>query len=107
MMKAKERTLESLGFPIGSRVVMVGGDPTGCIKAGEIGTVCYYREFSDGCNIGVEWEESSGSKHNCDGYCKSKHGRYVPHTSIRLLDLDLGNFEMSDQDFDFLLGINT
>ena len=86
---------------------MVGMDPGGYIKRGEIGVVCHYRKFSDGCDIGVEWENSAPERHDCFGRCKSGHGRYVPHTSISLLDFDLGNIEMSDQDFDFLLGINT
>ena len=102
--------LKSLGFPLGSRVILTGEDPGHVIKAGDVGVVCHYTrawEEVDGCNIGVEWETESHQKHDCKGHCKNKYGRYVPHTELSLLSMDLGSFETSDFDFDFLLGVNT
>ena len=86
---------------------MTGIDPTHHVKAGEIGIVCDYKKFSDGCDIGVRWEKRILGGHDCSGNCGNGYGRYVPHSSLLLVDLDLGSIEMSDQDFDFLLGINT
>lgn len=104
------KKLESLGFPVGTKVVMTGDDPCHFVKKGQTGIVCHYTndwEDVDGCNIGVEWDEKSHSFHNCMSHCKNLHGRYVPHTSLSNLDLDLGSFETSDFDFDFLIGVNT
>ena len=94
-----EEILEELGFPIGSRVIMVGEDPTHYVTSGRRGVVCdYVSHFSDGCNIGVRWDEKSLGFHNCMNTCDSGYGRYVPHTSLALEQLDLGQIEPSEMD---------
>lgn len=99
--------LDSLGFPIGSGVVMVGEDPNRTIKIGEIGIVCDYHKYSDGCDIGVAWEVKRAANHNCFGKCENGHGRYVPHASISIVDLDLGELDMSELSVSALLGITS
>lgn len=98
-----EETLEKLGFPLGSRVIMVGEDPTHYVAPGRRGVVCDYVScFDDGCNIGVRWDERSSSFHDCMGICDSEHGRYVPHTSLVLEQPDLGQIELSEMDIGLL-----
>lgn len=90
--------LEQLGFPLGSRVVLVQEDPTGYVEIGQQGVVCHYTsewEHVDGCNIGIELDEEKAVYHNCKGHCGSDRGRYVPHTAIARVDLDLGEIEAS------------
>lgn len=94
-----EEILEELGFPVRSRVVMVGEDPTHYVVAGRRGVVCDYVDcFDDGCNIGVRWDEETVGFHDCMCNCDPGHGRYVPHTSLVLEELDLGQIELSEMD---------
>lgn len=100
-----EKTLNDLGFPLGSKVVMVGEDPNRTIEIGEIGTVCHYHKYIDGCDVGVEWETKRPENHNCYGSCKSGHGRYVPHGSISHANLDFGEFDTSGFTVDSLFTV--
>lgn len=93
-----EDKLKQLGFPLGSRVVLVQEDPTGYVKIGQQGVVCHYTsqwEHDDGCNIGIELDEEKFTYHDCKGHCRRDRGSYVPHTAIALVDLDLGEIEAS------------
>lgn len=105
-----KKKLESLGFPIGSRVVLVSKDPTGYVEIGSIGTVCHYTsewERVDGCNVGVEWDDGSYRYHDCMGRCKRDHGRYVPHTCITLERVDLGEFDPAEFSIETLFQLNS
>ena len=90
-----ENAVDDYGFSVGTRVVLLEEDPYGYVKLNSIGTVCHLigDYFSDGCDIGVEWDEEDRRFHDCNGRCKRRHGRYVPHECLGLLDLDLGEID--------------
>lgn len=96
------RRLEALGFAIGDMVIMNGEDPNGVIRVGEVGTVCDYHRYGDGCDIGVEWEIERNENHSCAGHSKPQHGRYVPHESIAHVNVDIGEIEPSEFCLDML-----
>lgn len=100
-----EKTLNDLGFPLGSKVIMVGEDPNRTIEIGEVGTVCHYRKYGDGCDVGVDWEINRTENHDCYDTCRYGHGRYVPHGSIALANFDLGEFDASDFTVDSLFTV--
>ena len=96
-MLSKSYVTEKYGFAIGDRVVMIGEDPTGYVDAGQSGIVCDLDHSYGSCNVGVELERESIGNHDCNGCCKNRHGRYVPHSSIQLVNIDLGEIN-SDVD---------
>lgn len=103
-----EDKLKELGFPLGSRVMMIGEDPCGIVDIGVTGTVCHYTdewEDDDGCNIGIRIDVKKNAYHDCMGHCDNKHGRYVPHTALALEDCDLGEFDVDTGAIDALYEI--
>ena len=93
--------IDDYGFPVGSRVVMLGEDPCDMVSQGMTGTVCHIVdicEFPHDCNIGVEWDIYHTGFHNCNGNCDYGHGRYVPHTCLALHNVDLGEIQTSEAD---------
>ena len=84
---------------------MTGPDPYNYVRYGQVGTVCHYICFGDGCDVGVSWDEENGRLHNCNGHCKNNHGRYVPHTSLQLKEIDLGEIDVSDFSLEALFDI--
>lgn len=104
--------LERLGFPLGTRVVMASPDPTGYVRTGQTGTVCHYTscwEDTDGCNIGVQWDEGYVGYHDCSKTCKNGYGRYVPHTCLlpEGYDIDLGEIQASELSISALFDITS
>ena len=96
-MLSKSYVTKKYGFAIGDRVVMVGKDPTGHVDVGQSGTVCDFDHSYGECNVGIELEYESIGNHDCNGCCRNRRGRYVPHSSIQLVDIDLGEIN-SDVD---------
>lgn len=98
---------QNFGFPVGTRVMLTKEDPHGQVPVGETGEVCDIvdiNKFLYKCNIGVAWDrEGNASYHDCNGQCKKGHGRYVPHTALSLVSIDLGEIVADNNDIYSLL----
>lgn len=93
--------MEDFGFPIGSKVMLIERDPCNMVQLNMVGDVCHVvgiNEFAYHCNIGVQWNEFHDGYHSCNGRCEMGYGRYVPHTCLKLVDLDLGEIETGETD---------
>lgn len=72
---------------------MVEKDPTGYVAVGQIGVVCDFDNTYGMCDVGIELEYDSGGNHNCNGRCRNRRGRYVPHQNIQVVAIDLGEID--------------
>ena len=70
-------------FNVGDRVVYIRGIYDKVLKTGDRGTICNFIDKS----IGVDWDrEFEYNGHDCDGYARMGHGRYVGSRDIAHTD---------------------
>lgn len=94
------------GFKIGDRVIfIVETDPDEGVVRGMTGTVCAFWE-DDYADVGVRWDKQDPKYHDLGSKCENRHGWWVPHVDIALLDTDLGEIECSDESLESLFGIS-